>query len=290
MSLRNDLPAVSDFARPKAYQADPPADVLARWPASAAASDNDTEIAIYDQIGVDWWSGEGWTAKKMRAILNRVKGKDITVKINSPGGDVFEGLAIYNELRAHNGKVTVQVMGLAASAASFIAMAGDEIVMGLGTFMMVHKAWGMVVGNEDDFREAADLFAQFDAALSDIYEARTGKSADEIGALMREETWMGPKEAIALGFADSSDDGLKLEAPADTKDNKALMARRATEAALAKAGHSRNSRAALMGDLGSAPRDASREAAPRDAGFDTEALLAFNEKAKGFLQQIRSKG
>src|SRR5690606_40681426 len=100
--------------------------------------------------------------------------QDITVRINSPGGDMFEGIAIYNLLRAHPAKVTVEGLGWAASAASIIAMAGDEIRMGLGSFMMVHTAWGIVIGNRHDMRDAATLFDRFDAAIADIYQARTG--------------------------------------------------------------------------------------------------------------------
>src|SRR5690606_27950498 len=145
----------------------------------AAMQDSDTTISILDIIGEDFWSGTGVTASRITAALRSVGNQDITVRINSPGGDMFEGIAIYNLLRAHPARVTVEVLGWAASAASIIAMAGDDIRMGLGSFMMVHNAWGMVIGNRHDMREAASLFDQFDAALADIYEARTGmKRAD----------------------------------------------------------------------------------------------------------------
>lgn len=290
MTLRNDLPQAFNFAKPEGYQAEPPADVMANWAQKVLASDDsETEIAIYDIIGEDWWSGGGWTANRMKRALTVANGRDITVKINSPGGDVFEGLAIYNELRGYKGKVSVQVMGLAASAASIIAMAADEVTMGLGTFLMIHKAWGFVVGNEDDFRSASELFAKFDGALSDIYVARTKKPADEIADLMRAETWFNPKDAVAAGFADKVDEALKGEPAPNTTENRALAARRQTEAALAKAGHSRTSRAALLGDLGAAPRDASRQTeAPQDASLDLAALSAFAAEVQGFADKIRS--
>ncbi len=289
MTIRNDLPQAFNFARPEGYQSEPPSDVMANWAQKVlAAEETETEIAIYDIIGEDFWNGGGWTANRMKRALTKASGRDVTVKINSPGGDVFEGLAIYNELRGYKGKVNVQVMGLAASAASIIAMAADEITMGLGTFLMIHKAWGYVVGNEDDFRSAADLFAKFDGALSDIYVARTKKGADEIANLMRAETWMTPKEAVAMGFADKVDESLKGEPAPNTTENRALAARRQTEAALAKAGHSRTSRAALMGDLGAAPRDASRQTeAPPDASLDLAALAAFSAELKGFASKLR---
>lgn len=291
MTLRNDLPQAFALQRPDFYQAEPPADVFAKWAARALEEDagDDTQIVIYEQIGEDFWSGGGWTAARMGKALAKANGRDVTIKMNSPGGDVFEGLGIYNELRSYKGKVSVHVMGLAASAASIIAMAADEITMGLGTFMMVHKAWGFVVGNEDDFTEAAALFAKFDGALSDIYVARTKKTDKEIADLMRAETWMTPKEAVAMGFADKVDDTLKGEPAKDTPENRALAARRTAEAALARAGHSRNARAALLDDLAAAPRDASRtHEAQRDASLDLTALAAFAADMKGFAEKLRS--
>ena len=121
---------------PTAPAARPRADVscdlmpkaLERWnPAIRAAVEEENSISIFDPIGYDWWTGEGVTAKRISAALRAMKDADVVVNINSPGGDVFEGLAIYNLLREHKGKVTVRVLGLAASAASFIAMAADEV-------------------------------------------------------------------------------------------------------------------------------------------------------------------
>ena len=198
----------------------------------------------------------------------------MTVKINPPGGDMFEGIAIYNLLRAHKAKVTVEVLGWAASAASIIAMAGDEIRMGLGTFMMVHNAWGVVIGNRHDMREAADLFDGFDSAIVDIYEARTGMKRADVEKLMDAETFMGPSEAVEKGFADVVDDGIE-QPEGDAKNmDRGLMARRQTEAALARAGFTRDKRSELLTEMGvsAAPRDASRKPAARDAGIDVTAI------------------
>lgn len=274
MSLRK-LPEAKTFQRPQNFQWDAPSDVLAKWAETpvAAASDSDSTITMFEVIGEDWWSGGGVTAKRVAAALRAVGDKDVTVKINSPGGDMFEGIAIYNLLRSHKAKVTVEVLGWAASAASIIAMAGDEIRMGLGTFMMVHNAWGVVVGNRHDMREAATLFDGFDAAIADIYEARTGMKRAEIEKLMDAETFMGPSEAVKNGFADLVDDGIEMPS-GDTKNmDRGLMARRQTEAALARAGFSRDKRSELLVELGvsAAPRDASRTPAARDAGFEAAA-------------------
>ena len=275
MSLRN-LPEAKTFQRPQNFQWDAPSDVLARWAETplAAASEDENTISMFEVIGEDWWSGGGVTAKRISAALRSIGEKDVTVKINSPGGDMFEGIAIYNMLRAHKAKVTIEVLGWAASAASIIAMAGDEIRMGLGTFMMVHNAWGVVIGNRHDMREGATLFDGFDSAIADIYEARTGMKRGEIVKLMDAETFMGPSEAVKNGFADVVDDA--IEAPSGDAKNmdRQLMARRQTEAALARAGFSRDKRSELLLEMGvsAAPRDAGRPIAARDAGIDPAAL------------------
>src|SRR5690606_8672083 len=211
---------------------------------------------------------------RISAALRSIGDKDVTVKINSPGGDMFEGIAIYNLLRAHKAKVTVEVLGWAASAASIIAMAGDEIRMGLGTFMMVHNAWGVVIGNRHDMRDAADLFDGFDGAIVDIYEARSGMKRADIEKLMDAETFMGPSEAVKNGFADVVDDGIAAPEGEANISDRGLMARRQTEAALARAGFSRDKRSEILTELNAsaAPRDASRHDAPRDASVNAAAL------------------
>lgn len=279
MSIRK-LPEIKAPQRPQNFQWDAPADVLARWADMPLAADpeGDDTIAIFDVIGEDWWTGGGFTAKRMRAALRSIGDKPVTVQINSPGGDMFEGIAIFNQLLKHPAKVTVEVMGWAASAASIIAMAGDEIRMGLGTFMMVHNAWGVVIGNRHDMREASDLFEGFDSAIVDVYEARTGQARADIEKLMDAETFLGPSDAVAKGFADSVDDSLKSEQKADNQADSSILARRRIEGALAKAGCSRNDRSDLFAELfaGAAPRDASRtKNAARDAGLGAAALAAL---------------
>ena len=225
MTLRK-MPEAKTFQRPQNFQWDAPSDVLARCselPLAAEADDANT-ISIYDVIGEDFWTGGGFTAKRMAAALRSIGKNDVTVKINSPGGDMFEGIAIYNLLREHPAKVTIDVMGWAASAASIIAMAGDDVRMGLGTFMMVHNAWGVVIGNRHDMRAAADLFDGFDGAITDIYEARTKLDRKAITKLMDAETFMGPSEAVEKGFADSVLNELKADAQAAKHVDERLMA------------------------------------------------------------------
>lgn len=249
MSLRN-LPKIADDRPQARVEFDPPSDVLARWadlPLAAEADDPST-ISIYDAIGEDLWSGGGFTAKRMAVALREIGPKAVTVKINSPGGDMFEGIAIYNLLREHPAKVIVDVVGIAASAASVIAMAADELRMAPGTFLMVHNAWGYTVGNKHDFRKAAEVFEGFDGALADIYEARTGLKRKEIEAIMDAETFMNASEAVAKGFADAVVDGIKPAEPAAAaREN--LPAVRRLDAALAHAGMSRAARRALIGEI-----------------------------------------
>jgi ATP-dependent protease ClpP protease subunit len=265
------MPEAKTFQRPQNFQWDAPSDVLAKWAEHplAAEADDPNSITIFDVIGEDMWTGAGFTAKRAAAALRSIGKNPVTVKINSPGGDMFEGIAIYNLLREHPAKVTVEVMGWAASAASIIAMAGDEIKMGLGTFMMVHNAWGMVIGNRHDMRSAADLFEGFDSAIADIYAARAKIDRKEIEKLMDAETFMGPNEAVAKGFADSVAEDLRADEGKTKNLDSRLMARRQTEAALAKAGYPRSLRSEMLAQLmtKSPERDAGRPAA-RDAGVN----------------------
>lgn len=267
MSIRK-LPQAQAPNRPRNFQWDPPSDALGRWAEMplAADSEDDATITIYDMIGEDWWSGGGFTEGRAAAALRKIGNRDVTVNINSPGGDMFAGIAIYNMLVAHPAKVTVNVMGMAASAASIIAMAGDTIAMGQGSFLMIHNAWGVVIGNKAEMRSAADVFEGFDGALASIYHARTGVANEEIVALMDAETWLSADEAVKQGFADTTMSEQGQQAKAAARIDPALQARRQTEAALARAGFSRGDRQQMISALTGAPRDASTHPAARDAG------------------------
>ena len=276
MSIRK-LPEAKSFARPQNFQWDAPSDVLAKWAERplAAEGDDPSTVSIYDVIGEEMWTGGGFTAKRMAGALRSIGKNPVTVKVNSPGGDMFEGIAIYNLLREHPAKVTIDVMGWAASAASIIAMAGDEIRMGLGTFMMVHNAWGMVIGNRHDMADAANLFEGFDSAIVDIYAARASIDRKAIEKLMDAETFMGPSEAVAKGFADSISDDLKADDAQAKNVDQRLMARRQTESALAKAGYPRSLRSEMMAQLmstNSPARDAGQDSGARDAAVHAGLL------------------
>lgn len=170
--------------------------------AAVAEEEQDRSISIYDAIGYDYWTGEGVTARRVASALRTLGAGPVTVNVNSPGGDMFEGLAIYNLLREHKGDVTVKVLGVAASAASIIAMAGDTVQIARAAFFMVHNSWVIAAGNRNDLRETADWLEPFDAAMADIYVARTGADTKAIAKLMDAESWIGGSAAIEQSFAD----------------------------------------------------------------------------------------
>lgn len=279
MSLRK-LPEAKTFQRPQNFKWDAPSDVLAKWAETplAAVDEGDTSISVFDVIGEDAWTGGGVTANRVAGALRAIGNKEITVKINSPGGDMFEGIAIYNLLRSHPSKVNVEILGWAASAASIIAMAGDEIRMGTGTFMMVHNAWGVVVGNRHDMIEASGLFEGFDAAIADIYEARTGLKRAQIEKLMDAETFMGPSEAVKNGFADVVDDAISANASASSQVSPHVHAKRRIDAALAQQGIARTERRKMLNQI-AGTHDAADDAT-HDAGVDHAALLRLIETIK----------
>lgn len=156
-----------------------------------------TVLELYDEIGM--W---GITAKDFRDQLKGITG-DFTLRINSPGGNVFDGIAIFNDILSHKGKVRVEIPGLAASIASVIAMAGNEIVVGPNAFFMIHNAMTGVRGNRHDMREAAGVLEQIDEAIARTYVGRTKVGIRAIKEMMDGETWLSAKDAVDKGFADA---------------------------------------------------------------------------------------
>lgn len=168
----------------------------------AAAADGSDVITVLDVIGYDWWTGEGVTAKRISAALRQIGDKPVTVLINSPGGDFFEGVSIYNMLRAHPSKVTVQIIGIAASAASVIAMAGDEIQIAKLGFMMIHNTQWVASGDRHVMYETGDIMKVFDETCAEMYADRSGQSVADVQTMLDDETWLGGQGAIDKGFAD----------------------------------------------------------------------------------------
>lgn len=240
-----------------------------------------TEIELYDEIG--FW---GVSAKEFGQKLRAVSGGVIHLKINSPGGDVFDGIAMYNDLVNHPAKVHVEVTGFAASAASLIAMAGDEISIADNAFFMIHNAWTLAIGDRNAIGEVADVLEQIDGALALTYAKRTGIDIDEIAQMMDAETWLSGADAVDQGFADNV--GAKTEAKAAfdlscfanvPEGLRGISAKtgdptiRDAERALRDAGFSRSKAKALASG---APDDHQRDAGTNNA-FMSELLSGLSD-------------
>lgn len=173
------------------------AHVAPTFAVAAAAGDTPVEILLYDEIG--YW---GVTDKDFALALAQAGDGPIKVRVNSPGGDVFHGYAIYNMLMARTAPVHVVIDGLAASAASFIAMAGTTISMAETSMLMIHNAWGIVVGDRNDMLETAAVMEKIDGQLAAIYATKCSKPASDISAMMDSETWFTSNEAKTAGLCD----------------------------------------------------------------------------------------
>ncbi len=203
MPQRNDRSRSTPTASPK----------INSWFRMQAGHQSDADIYIYDEIG--FW---GVTAKQFISDLNALG--DIThinLHINSPGGDVFEGIAIFNALKTHGASITVYVDGVAASMASVIAMVGTPVIMPENTFMMIHKPFGFTGGDAEDMRTYADLLDKVEAVLLPAYAQKTGKTTDEVAAMLADETWMSGAECLAHGFADQVTPAVKAMACIQSK-------------------------------------------------------------------------
>ena len=170
---------------------------------------NETTVTLYDEIGA---FGAG--SKEFLADLGKLDGQHIHLRINSPGGSVVEGTAIYNALRRHEGGLTVHIDAMAASMASVIAMAGAPVYMADNALLMIHNPWTVSMGESKDLRKEADLLDKLKVNLRNAYVRKTGINAEEIGAMMDAETWLDAVEAVALGFADAIEEGVAAAATA----------------------------------------------------------------------------
>lgn len=256
MTLRA-LPSAAIGVRP-GLQSKVTARALETWNPDIrqAAESEDNTISILDVIGADYW-GEGVTAKRIAAALRAIGNKDVVVNINSPGGNYFEGLAIYNTLREHKGKVTVKILGVAASAASVIAMAGDEVQIARAGFLMIHNAWVVASGDRHQLREVADFLEPFDAAAVDIYVARSGMDSAEVAKMLDRETWIGGAEAVDKGFADTLLSADEVAAtPENSANGKAVVAAHQIDNLLAQLNMSRSQRRELIQALKGGKQDA----------------------------------
>ena len=169
------------------------------------------EVVIYDEIGAYGVSAKGFLAE-LGALPD---GTPLALRLNSPGGSVFDAVAIYNAIKRHSGTVTVWIDGIAASAASYIAMAGDEVVMPENAFLMIHDPAGMVMGTATDMRAMAEALDKIKGSLLQGYAGKSGRPQEEIAPLMAAETWLDAKDALDLGFADRIAEPVRIAARFD---------------------------------------------------------------------------
>ncbi|MGG4691342.1 ClpP-like prohead protease/major capsid protein fusion protein [Proteus mirabilis] len=183
------------------------------WFRMQAKEDQTADIYIYDEIG-----GWGISARRFTEDLISLGNlSHINLHIHSPGGEVFDGIAIYNQLKNHSATITVYIDGLAASMASVIAMVGDTVIMPKNAMMMIHKPWGVSWGDANDMREYADLLDKLENVLIPAYVAKTGKTTEEITAMLEQETWLDGDECVEQGFADKVIEPVKAMASLTSK-------------------------------------------------------------------------
>ncbi len=258
-------------------------------------------VYLYDEI-----SWLGIQAEKFVKDLNDITAKTINIRVNSPGGSVFDGTAIYNAIKQHKSKVIARVDGLAASIASVIVMAADEVRMAENAFLMIHDPWSIVIGNAQDMRDEADLLEKVGGTIAKAFTEKSGKEGAEILDLMAAETWFTAQEALDAGFIDSIYESKSEKAqavlfdlsafanvPANLKERKAAPTARDAEKALRDVGFSQcRAKAILAEGFQDDQRDADppdpdpppevqRDAAPPRLNDPTFALLLKGEK---FLQ------
>jgi ATP-dependent Clp endopeptidase proteolytic subunit ClpP len=166
------------------------------------SADDTAEVWIYGAIGDPYGDGSGVSASVFAQELAQVKASNIKVRLNTEGGSVFEGVAIYNAIKDHSAHVDVVVDSLAASAGSFIAMAGDTITMTRNARMMIHDAHGFTMGPAADMREMADLLDDLSNNIADIYVQKAGGTVAEWRELMSKDTWFTAEQAVDAGLAD----------------------------------------------------------------------------------------
>lgn len=232
----------------------------------------EVEILLYDEIG--FW---GIQAKDFVTELQAIQAETIHLRINSPGGDVFDGLAMFNALREHPAQIITHIDGLAASMASVIALAGNEVRMAENAFFMVHHPWAFTLGNASEHRKRAELLDKLAGSLIGTYVSASGADKAQVTAWMDEETWFTAEEAQEAGFADAIEDGAAVEASFDlslyqhapaalvSRPAAATPTKRNLERTLREAGYSRSEAKAIAA--------ASSKALPqRDA--DEDGLIA----------------
>lgn len=259
------------------------ADDFRHFEIRAAESEHPT-ISIFDYIGDDG-EGGGVSLKRIKAALRACAGKPITVEINSPGGNYFEGVAIYNALRSHDAAVDVEILGIAASAASVIAMAGDTIAVAHNSEIMIHEARGLFFGTKSEMADAMEVLTHIDRSMVETYAQRSGRKVDEFDAMIAgKDVYFRGQEAIDAGLADLLMDREAqmpvYSAAEDLPTDKASLDR-----FLAKHDMPRSARRDLFRAIGT--HNAADPATPR-AGDPDESTFAVNDDQDRRLKALLS--
>ena len=181
-----------------------------KWYNIQNKADKTADIYIFDEIGT-----YGVTAQEFITDIKGLKDMPINLRINSLGGDVFDGMAMYNVIKRREAKTTVYIEGIAASIATIIALGADEVVMAENSLFMIHNAWGGTMGDAKDMRKSAATLEKISAELTEIYVKKTGLSYDRVAEMMDEETWLNAEEALELGFINAISDAIKIAAKYD---------------------------------------------------------------------------
>ena len=258
------------------FQMSAPATLMAKWDTSIKAEKQNNTIEIFDVIDSYW----GVSATEIKKQLQEIGDNRATVLINSPGGDTSEGATIYNLLKSHKAGVDVKVMGIAASAASVIAMAGETIEMMEGSMMMVHNSWTVAFGNRHDMNYISGVLSKVDTSMREIYANKTGIDDAKLAELLDNETYLSGKEAVDLGFATH----ISEDEPERDKTNASLSALRTIEAALQAQGLSRSERRDILKTLKTEGKQNATDEDNKLGAVDLSETVAEAAKLKAILK------
>ena len=187
---------------------------MTQWKINNMAAGNEAELLIYGDIGVDWF-GEGNDPKAFAQAISQITAPVLNIRINSYGGDLFAGQAIHSIIKSFTGTKKVYIDGIAASAASIIAMAGDEVIMPANAMLMIHNAFTAAYGDSEDFKKLAADMEKMNTAIVASYQKKTGMDEAKLKEMMNAETWLTAKEAVEMGFADTLVDAMEIAAKLD---------------------------------------------------------------------------
>lgn len=245
---------------------------LSKYVIENKASPEEATVYIYDEIG--WF---GVLAEDFIKDLNDLTAKTIHIRFNTPGGSVFDGTAIFNAIKQHKSNTVSHIDGLAASIASVIALASDEVRIAENAFFMIHNPWSIVIGDSETMRKEADLLDKVGGTIAKAYTDKSGKSADEVKAMMDEETWLSAEEALEMGFVDAIDEGGNEKARATLFDLSVFAKGEEMTQIIEK----------RQGESKKEPDKRDAEKALREAGFSRNQALKI--VAKGFQDESESQ-